>query len=758
MDGLPDDNLASGTETTGKQAKVTPALFYKRGSAARPAAKSHASSSGHTHHHIQEKNKTATTSAATVALNVSQSVRHQEGEENKKQGSQSDMDIMHLSTPLQGVDIGSIEEEVPLDFIHDVSSPEQYQSPVSPLLFTTDLPESSPPSSSGSLVVMDTPPSHSSSATVPSTRPPASKSNPLLQNAPSAQPGSSSSRKSKVWEHFSIVGDGRSAKCKLCGREVSRGRVIGHLTNSGMNHHLRTHHKPVLLREDSGLLSPPPSKKRASASSSATISSHNLDKGHRGEAVDPSQAKQPTLDQFSGFHSRGISRQQSRKITRLIGELIAVGGAPFNMVEGEPFKRLMQAVAPQYVIPSRTTFSRSIVPSLHKSCVELIKQELGRATGQSVHFTTDLWSAPSGQHAFLSLTAHWWQPIVMEPAQITSGPRSTGAGVVEKQNQGHCSFLLHAEVLDEQHSSHNITRALQKMVAEWLGEQANTQAKMGFVVTDGAANMLKALRDGKFVGVRCSAHVLHLVVKAGIDDTTESNTKLSEVLDSCRKIAGHFHRSVKDSHIFRQEQIKAGLPQHRLKQDVSTRWNSTLDMLERILEQQKAIHAMSHEHVIGVARPLSREEWKIISQVVTVLSPFRAATENLSQENASLAQDIPLFSHLVNKMDAILNHRENLPRGYLVPDIATLVRRINRQLNRRIKELTDACPELMLATMCDPRIKGKMALQANSLTSWREKLTGCVTGEDTWLCRQRETMKKRRMSLLQCHHHPSPSC
>lgn len=121
------------------------------------------------------------------------------------------------------------------------------------------------------------------------------------------------------------------------------------------------------------------------------------------------------------------------------------------MVEGEPFKQLMQAVAPQYIVPSLTTFSHNAVPFLYKSCMQALKEELGIAAGQSVHFTSDLWGAPSVQHAFLSLTMHWWQPTVPEPLKPKPGARSTGAGAVNFK-QEHRSFLLHAEVMDKQHS------------------------------------------------------------------------------------------------------------------------------------------------------------------------------------------------------------------------------------------------------------------------------------------------------------------
>ncbi|KAM4705017.1 LOW QUALITY PROTEIN: zinc finger BED domain-containing protein 4-like [Rhinophrynus dorsalis] len=292
---------------------------------------------------------------------------------------------------------------------------------------------------------------------------------------------------------------------------------------------------------------------------------------------------------------------------------------------------------------------------------------------------------------------------------------TTSSGAVAKQ-AGHCSFLLHAEVMDQKHTSENIRKALQNMVAQWLGEQAGTQAQMGFVVTDGATNMIKALRDGRFVGVRCSAHVLHLVVKAALEDG--SNTRLSALLESCRQISGHFHRSVKDSQLLREEQKKADLPEHRLKQDVGTRWNSTLDMLERILEQKKAIHAMSCHHFIGSNRTLGRADRALMEQVVTVLTPFRALMELLSKEKPSLAEVIPLFTHLSLKLDDFLSHRERLPgaEGNILPDVAALLMRLKKELTRCMEERMDYCPELMLATICDPRIKGKLALHSNSVS------------------------------------------
>lgn len=177
------------------------------------------------------------------------------------------------------------------------------------------------------------------------------------------------SRRSNVWKYFQTLEGGFFAKCKLCGKQVSRGKKLGHLTNAGMNLHLKNYHHSTLLRAEA-------EKEDGSAGSSitdctgGTSSSTPLTQSTGGNregsinttrprAVVPLQTQsgssssqghhQPTLDSFVGFSSKGMSKQQANKITRLIGQFIAVGGASFCMIEGEPFKQLMHA---QYVVPA----------------------------------------------------------------------------------------------------------------------------------------------------------------------------------------------------------------------------------------------------------------------------------------------------------------------------------------------------------------------------------------------------------------------
>lgn len=61
-----------------------------------------------------------------------------------------------------------------------------------------------------------------------------------------------------------------------------------------------------------------------------------------------------------------------------------------------------------YDIPSsHRTFGWQDVPFMHYSVVEVLKAQLSRMEGWTVHFTADQWS--NQQYDYLSLTMHWWQ-------------------------------------------------------------------------------------------------------------------------------------------------------------------------------------------------------------------------------------------------------------------------------------------------------------------------------------------------------------
>ena len=92
-----------------------------------------------------------------------------------------------------------------------------------------------------------------------------------------------------------------------------------------------------------------------------------------------------------------------------------------------------------------------------------------------------------------------------------------------------------------------------------------------------------------------------------------------DTLAVCRKIVGHFKHSSTAYSRFNTIQQNLGLLQHQLQQDVSTRWNSTLYMLQVVAEQKMALAANTTKYSIP---QLTANQLDIVGKVITALSPI----------------------------------------------------------------------------------------------------------------------------------------
>ena len=85
-----------------------------------------------------------------------------------------------------------------------------------------------------------------------------------------------------------------------------------------------------------------------------------------------------------------------------------------------------------------------------------------------------------------------------------------------------------------------------------------------------------------------------------------------DTLAVCRKLVGHFKRSPLACHQLNEIQKSLSQPQHHLKQDVQTGWNSTLLMLQSIIEQKMVIgvHGVQHDSPFNTesVRPNSKSD------------------------------------------------------------------------------------------------------------------------------------------------------
>lgn len=66
---------------------------------------------------------------------------------------------------------------------------------------------------------------------------------------------------------------------------------------------------------------------------------------------------------------------------------------------------------------------------------------------------------------------------------------------------------------------------------------------------------------------------------------------VARLLGKVRLIVTFFHCSMVGTAVLNEKQKLLGLPEHKLKQDMSTCWNSSFNMLDCFLEQQAAVYA-----------------------------------------------------------------------------------------------------------------------------------------------------------------------
>lgn len=109
-------------------------------------------------------------------------------------------------------------------------------------------------------------------------------------------------------------------------------------------------------------------------------------------------------------------------------------------------------------------------------------------------------------------------------------------------------------------------------------------------------------------------------------------------------MVGFFKRSEVGNRILGEKQRQLGFTLLlKLKQDVRTRWNSTLIMLERLVKLKEPL-TVTMISVKEAPSNLTPEEWVIIEDIVPILRPFNSLTIELSAEQyPTISKVVPLF-------------------------------------------------------------------------------------------------------------------
>lgn len=328
-----------------------------------------------------------------------------------------------------------------------------------------------------------------------------------------------------------------------------------------------------------------------------------------------------TTPVLTSFFPQKLNHNSKRamSITAAITHFICKDMRPYSVVENDGFRELLHTLEPRYTIPSRKHFSETCIPRLYNQVKNEVKSELMNA--ERVAITTDGWTSCTTE-SYVTVTCHHidndWQMK---------------------------NYVLQTRVLNDAHTGVNLGTVLTEACEEW-----NIGDKKPALVTDNASNMIVAgVEANMSPHIKCFGHTINLATQKGL-----KCAGAARLLGRVRRVVSFFHRSTVATAVLKEKQKLLGLPEHKLKQDVSTRWNSSFDMLERFLEQQAAVCASLLDRKLrkgaNDVHTLSESDITAAEDLVKLLGPVKSASTIMCEEKQpTLSVIAPLKAKLLEQ-------------------------------------------------------------------------------------------------------------
>lgn len=492
-----------------------------------------------------------------------------------------------------------------------------------------------------------------------------------------------SGKRSVVWD-FLIKKPDNKVSCNICKREF---KYTGNTSN--LRDHLRRKHPGYLDQEDSDhqrektprhtLTIPGTSRDEDINDPSASCSEASEDQGHSSTSNEIMTTAQVTSNTntkslwkkslqtklFLTDKKTQLEESEREAIDRSLIKMIVLDFQPLSLVENTGFKEYSKHLQPLYSLPNRKLLSTKMLPGAYNAVrvqlIDILKEVKYLAV------TTDIWTSDNNR-AYISVTSHF-----AHNNQLTNA-------------------VLATKEIPETHTGINIAAALSDCFDEW-----DISQKIITIVSDNGANVKNAITEHLHKRHHpCVAHTLNLCLVEALHNKTDENMKVIEpLIAKCRAIVGHFKHSVVASEKLKSMQRQMGLSELKVKQDVSTRWNSTLLMIERLILIKEPLSAV----ITSLAKApefLGAAEWELLCDWVPILKPMEQMTVELSGEKyPTMSLIIPLVRGL---QYSIKNANTVTPSGESLK--AYLLETVHKRL--AILETNSVCSK---ATFLDPRFK-----------------------------------------------------
>ena len=480
-----------------------------------------------------------------------------------------------------------------------------------------------------------------------------------------------SKKRSEIWRYFSESSNSRKVTCDLCKIEVSQGADNGKSkSTTPLTRHLEKAHKKEFAEFEK--LQNAKKQKLETNDDGQTKLFNCRTKQERKQML------QTTIgESFDRGKMYELNSDQAQKYHRKVFEMMILDLRPFNCVNNPGFIRLCFEFDRRFDLASETYYRNLLSPTFEK-IKKALKKLVQDDNPITFVITTDLWSAY--HHSYLGINVHYLRKFKR------------------------VKFNLACLCMDIAHTGENIRNEIVQKLIEW-----NIEEKVSLCIRDNAANMIKAFEhNNPSPSVGCLAHTLQLV----INDKIFTLVSVEKLIKKCRNLSKHANQSnVFYNELYNQERLQMNLAKEvRLKQDVVTRWNSTHDMMARMLYLKPAlVTTLSNLPDVGIE--FVNNEWNLMEKVVKTLESFENATKKLSKNEACISQVIPFVSTILKQLEitrgdhGVITYKQAL---------------IDGMLDRF--QYIETQEEYTFATLLDIRFKGHVFRDKTALKSAKERL------------------------------------
>ncbi|KAK4345246.1 hypothetical protein RND71_035422 [Anisodus tanguticus] len=362
---------------------------------------------------------------------------------------------------------------------------------------------------------------------------------------------------------------------------------------------------------------------------------------------------------------------QDFSMRELVG-MVVIHEYPLSIVDHIGFKRFVRSLNTHFKMISRNTLKSYILKKFNEdkgSLKALLEHNEGR-----IAITTDMWTVSNQKRGYMAVTSHfidqqWF--LRNRTLRFCFVPCPHTKGVI-------------AKILMDCLSQYSLENKISSIVVD----NCTTNDAMMNVLLEKLESRYLML-GGEFLHMRCSAHILNLIVKDGLEVIDPAIEKVRDCIlfwMSTPKRVEKFEEACRLLNISKPKRVVL---------DVKTRWNSTYLMLNTALPFQDVFAKLKRMNKkLKLVIP-SENDWMMAKLVCEKLEIFYKATRVFSGRNYPTSN---LFFRKVCEIRLAL-------RRWVESDVETIRLMAKNMIDKFDKYWHNINEMLAVASIFDPRNK-----------------------------------------------------